>query len=39
MAEVSTSSNLISFTKDDAIKLISAALQGGALKLPPAFDS
>ena len=34
MAEVSTSSNLISFTKDDAIKLISAALQGGALKLP-----
>lgn len=34
MADNSTSSNLISFTKDDAIQLISAALQGGALKLP-----
>lgn len=34
MAENSTSSNLISFTKDDAIQVISAALQGGALKLP-----
>lgn len=34
MAEESKSSNPISFTKDEAIQLISVALQGGALKLP-----
>lgn len=34
MAENSTSSNLISLEKAEAIALISAALRGGALKLP-----
>jgi hypothetical protein len=34
MAEDSKNSNLINLDKDKAIDLISAALQGGALKLP-----
>ena len=34
MAEDSENSNLIKLEKDEAIGLISAALQGGALKLP-----
>lgn len=34
MAEDSKNSNLISLEKAEAIALISAALQGGALKLP-----
>lgn len=34
MAEDSKNSNLINLEKDEAIGLISAALQGGALKLP-----
>lgn len=34
MAEVSKNSNLIKLEKDEAIGLISTALQGGALKLP-----
>lgn len=34
MAEDSKNSNLIKLEKDEAIGLISAALQGGALKLP-----
>lgn len=34
MAEDSKNSNLIKMEKDEAIDLISAALQGGALKLP-----
>lgn len=34
MAEDSKNSNLINLEKGEAIQLISAALQGGALKLP-----
>lgn len=34
MADNSTSSNLINLEKTEAIALIAAALQGGALKLP-----